>query len=194
MQSWIPTELSPHPGEQFDNPDTLWRGTNESPVTPAFSQFSPASSAIHQPMWPIPHTGSIPRNDITWVAPPRSSSYGSYDKVQDSHHTPFTPNHPTIDPFPSKASTLRDLHPASNMSTAPRFAGSRQDLSVEAPPSGSMPGYSSWQPPYSFSGPPPPSSASYSAWNVSSTASMPLQADVTHIAQQQFLSNSTKEG
>ncbi|KAH8891003.1 hypothetical protein GQ53DRAFT_166624 [Thozetella sp. PMI_491] len=171
--NWMSADASPNSSKPGDLSATWRTYPSESPITPAFSPFTP-----HAPppsaTWPTPVSAeSAPREDIPWSSypqpPPRSLSFGAESMAS---HTPQ--QYPPISqisshasrPYERKSSSMSaDMYPPPSATTIPGIEtvpGTTLDHNVSlsagaVPP----PNYGSWQQqPYSYSKPP----EGYAGW------------------------------
>jgi hypothetical protein len=88
--NWMAPDASPGLKQQGqgDVPQTFWRQNNaqDSPLTPAFSPFTPSLQIPPPQNWPTPHTEPSPRDDISWSVPQRSISYSNLEGLHSSQH------------------------------------------------------------------------------------------------------------
>lgn len=99
---------SPGTKPQGDVSQTFWRpNPQESPITPAFSPFTPSLQIPPAQNWPPPHTEPSPRDEIAWSVPQRSSSYSNLDGLQNqqqySHYPPTNPQHQGLEAYTNKS-------------------------------------------------------------------------------------------
>ncbi|EAQ92705.1 hypothetical protein CHGG_00940 [Chaetomium globosum CBS 148.51] len=97
MSSWMPADASPNSSKPNDM-NATWRSyPGDSPVTPAFSPYTPhAPSSV---AWSASvGSDSSSRDDITWSSypapPPRSMSFGAESMSGHTHYPSMSqPNH-----------------------------------------------------------------------------------------------------
>ena len=171
QQQWPSSEVSPNSKDPFVEPQTYWRSSNESPLTPAFSPFTPTTNTIPpHSEWSAGHPDLTGRGDFSWSAPPpRSLSYNNLDKL----------NEPRLGSFsqPADAGTLQAMQPRAVQSMYPpstTAAASVQSSQIY----GTVPGYPAWQPQY----PPqaPAASNVYGNWNQPHPVGVPVPAESSH--------------
>jgi hypothetical protein len=125
---------------QSDVPPAFWsqNSTRDSPLTPAFSPFTPNLHIPPPQSWPTQHTEPSPREDIAWSVPQRSISYSNLEglhgqqpqhqytpsytqspssSVPDNHYTTKPRQHPGMYPPPSTQTTNSMMVPTSATSS-----------------------------------------------------------------------------
>jgi hypothetical protein len=195
-------DVSSNPKPQTEAPQSFWRqNPQDSPLTPAFSPFTPSLQIPPPQNWPTSQTEASPRDDLSWSVPQRSISYSNLEGLQQhhqQHYTPYShaPSHPIADahyttkprvlqssgnmyppPISTSGSVLPPPEPASASSEAPHHPHSAHSL----PP---VP-FSNWQQqPYSYQ---KPASAGpeqhYGEWNAPQGGPQHLQGEGAHPPQ-----------
>lgn len=93
--NWMAPDASPSIKHQAEMPQSFWRpNPQDSPLTPAFSPFTPSLQIPPPQNWPPHHPEPSPREDISWSAPQRSISYGNIESLQNHHQYPPYSNAP----------------------------------------------------------------------------------------------------
>jgi len=172
--NWMAPDASPGAKPQSDVPQSFWRGNpQESPMTPAFSPFTPSLQIPPHQNWPSSHAEPSPRDELSWSVPQRSNSYGNLESLQNhhqySHYPPPNPQHHTGDQYASKPRILQSggMYPPqiSTSSGHPPTTGS--EASQHSHSAGALPpaNYPQWQQPYSYQKPVGSSSEQYGSWN-----------------------------
>jgi hypothetical protein len=88
-----------------DVPSSYWRmASHETPLTTAFSLFTPNVQLPHHSNWPHSATEPNSREDIGWPVPQRSMSYSNHDSL---HH----PSYSTFHQNPSEPSSRDEFAP-----------------------------------------------------------------------------------
>lgn len=171
MTNW----LSPDGGPNTSKPSDInsnWRSyTSESPITPAFSPYTP-----HGPQSATWSAGSMgpesSRDDLGWSssgypAPPsRSMSFGGGGEGMSNQQYPPTSMAGGVGrPYDRKSSAMAsDIYPSPIATTIPGIdtvSGTSQDPHSAISAGAVAPtGYTSWQQPYQYSKP----AEGYSAW------------------------------
>ncbi|KAH8602836.1 hypothetical protein B0O99DRAFT_604437 [Bisporella sp. PMI_857] len=182
--NWMAPEASPgaksHP--ELPPPDLqtpYWRVNHqESPITPAFSPFTPSLQIPPLQTWSNNHPEPSPREDLSWSVPQRSISYSNLEGIQNHHQNPPYASHPQSHPisdhyttkprlqhtgmYPPPISTSAGNHPPTEYSPAATSESAQQSQSAGVLPPVT---YSQWQQPYSYQKPVGSSSEHYSSWN-----------------------------
>ena len=165
--NWMAPDASPGLKQQgqSDVPQTFWRSNTaqDSPLTPAFSPFTPNLHIPPPQNWPTPHTEPSPRDEAGWSVPQRSISYSNLEGLQNhqqqQQYTPSytqSPSSSIPDHYTTKA---RQQHtgmypPLSTQTTSGMMASTVSATTNEPSPhphsAGSLPpaNFSSWQPQY----------------------------------------------
>ncbi|KAH8814174.1 hypothetical protein F5882DRAFT_485699 [Hyaloscypha sp. PMI_1271] len=169
--NWMAPDASPSTkAPTSDVPQPYWRvNPQDSPLTPAFSPFTPNLQIPPQQNWPAPHPEASPRDDMSWSVPQRSISYSNLEGLQSQHHQHYSQySHPPSQPGSDHYTTKPRVLPSSGMYPPPiSTSGSAippsetssaglPDTSQHPHSAGSLPPvpYSSWQQPYSYQKPP----------------------------------------
>jgi hypothetical protein len=164
--NWMAPDASPGLKQQgqSDVPPAFWsqNSTRDSPLTPAFSPFTPNLHIPPPQSWPTQHTEPSPREDIAWSVPQRSISYSNLEglhgqqpqhqytpsytqspssSVPDNHYTTKPRQHPGMYPPPSTQTTNSMMVPTSATSSEP---SPHPHSASSLPPSS----FSSWQQPH----------------------------------------------
>jgi hypothetical protein len=188
--NWMATDASPSTKTQPDVPQSFWRvNAQDSPLTPAFSPFTPSLQIPPSQTWPTPHTEASPRDDLSWSVPQRSISYSNLEGLHSQHHyAPYAnaPSHPGAGDYTSKPRVLHSMYPppistSGGGISAPETTSATSEPSHHPQSAGALPPYQgSWQQPYSY--PKPPSSASdhYGGWSAPH-GQLPLPAETGHV-------------
>lgn len=93
--NWMAPEPSPGSKTQGDMSQTFWRpNPQDSPITPAFSPYTPGMNIPPPHNWPS-HAEPSPREDGPWGPPQRSISYSNIEGLQNQQHYSTYPNPPT---------------------------------------------------------------------------------------------------
>lgn len=185
--NWMASDASPgvrsHPElPQPDVPSIYWRGTHqESPITPAFSPFTPSGQIPPVHTWPN-HPEPNSREDMSWSAPQRSISYSNLEGIPNQHPQSYQPpqhsqNHP-IDHYTTKPRLSQPgMYPppiatSSGHSVGEYVVATTSESPQHAQSAGVLPpaSYSHWQQPYSYQRPVVPSSEPFGSWNTAQTA------------------------
>ncbi|KAH6845369.1 hypothetical protein B0I37DRAFT_392503 [Chaetomium sp. MPI-CAGE-AT-0009] len=163
MSSWMSADASPSSSKPSDM-NATWRSyPGDSPVTPAFSPYTP-----HAPTSSVAWSASVgsdssSRNDIAWSSypapPPRSMSFGAESMSGHPHYPSMSqPSSHSSRGYDRKSSSVSaDMYPPPIATTIPGIEtvpGTTLDPNVSlsagaVPPSS----YSSWQQSYSYSKP-----------------------------------------
>jgi hypothetical protein len=158
-------------------PQSYW-GVNpqDSPLTPAFSPYTPNLQIPSAQNWPVSHAEPSPRDELAWSVPQRSISYGNMDNLQSSQFGPSNPqSHPSPD-YPLKG---RPMHtgmyppPISTSVGGHSMPEASPATSIDTPQHVQSAGalqshYSQWQQPYSYPKPIGSASESYDLWSAHS--------------------------
>ena len=181
--NWMAPDASPSMrAPPSDAPQSLWRtNAQDSPLTPAFSPFTPNLQIPPPQNWPAPHTDASPRDEIGWSVPQRSISYSNLEGLQ-SHHQQYAqyghpPSQPPTDHYTTKPRVLHSsgmypppistsgsaIPPAETTSAGPPDTPQHPHSASSLPP---VP-YSNWPQPQQYSYPKPPTSGPehYGGWN-----------------------------
>lgn len=181
------SDASPGTKSQAELPQSFWRvNPQESPLTPAFSPFTPNLQIPPPQNWPATHTEPSSRDELSWSVPQRSISYSNLEGLQGHHpYSPYPPpnaqNHSATDHYTTKPrlpqagmypppiSTSTSAHSAAEAS--PATAGETSQHSHSA---GALPAqYPHWQQPYSYQKPVGSTSEPYGTWHNSHGAQQP---------------------
>lgn len=159
--NWMAPDASPGIKHQGDVSQQYWRqNPQDSPLTPAFSPFTPSLQIPPHQNWPTPHTEPSPREDMSWSVPQRSMSYNNLEGLQSHqpNYAPYSqappsntvPDHYTTKPRPQQ---LPGMYPPP-LSSSSMMAPTTSATTTEPPPhphsAGALPPapYGSWQQPY----------------------------------------------
>lgn len=163
--NWMAPDASPSTKAQTDVPQSFWRvNPQDSPLTPAFSPFTPSLQIPPPQNWPASHPEPSPREDIGWSVPQRSISYSNLEGLHNNQqYSPYA--HPPPQPGPDPYTKPRVLQ-SSNMypppiqtsgpAVPPYEAASATSSETPHPHSAqSLPPVpmSNWQQPYSYQKP-----------------------------------------
>ncbi|KAL2064857.1 hypothetical protein VTL71DRAFT_3997 [Oculimacula yallundae] len=178
--NWMAPEASPstaNPKTEASQP--YWRvNAQDSPLTPAFSPFTPGLQIPPPQNWPAPHTEASPREDPGWSVPQRSISYsnleGLHNQHQNTQYAQYPPPPPINDHYTTKPRVLQSssMYPPPIQTSASSIA-SHDPISASSSESHhphsahSLPPvpYSNWQQPYSYQKPPTTGPEHYPGWN-----------------------------
>jgi len=181
--NWMAPDASPSVKSQTEMPQSFWRANpQESPLTPAFSPFTPNLQIPPPQNWPTTHTEPSPRDELSWPVPQRSISYSNLEGLQghhqyapyqhphpQQHHNQAASDHYTTKPrvlqsgmYPPPISTSTGAHSAAEPSSATTSETQHSQSAGALPPH-----YPQWQQPYPFQKPVVSSSEPYGPWNTS---------------------------
>lgn len=163
--NWMAPNTSPVVAKsQAEAHQGYWRATpQESPITPAFSPFTPGLHIPPSQNWPASHTEPSPRDESSWPPPQRSSSYsnieGLHGNQQYSHYSTSNPQHASPDYASKPRMNNSGMYPPPPITTS---SGGHSAIDHPAAPidavihpqsAGTLPpaGYAQWQQPYSYS-------------------------------------------
>jgi len=163
--NWMAVDASPSTKPQPDIANSYWRMNNQdSPMTPAFSPFTPNLPNPSAQNWTPQQAEPSPREEMSWSVPQRSISYSNLEGLQGGHqaYSPYPPRmqqHAGM--YPPPISTSTSAIPASESSSA---STSTPQHSHSA---GALPGtFSTWhQPPYTYQKPAGSSLDAYGNWS-----------------------------
>jgi hypothetical protein len=147
-------DVSPSASSQTTLPQTYW-GVNpqDSPLTPAFSPYTPNLQIPAAQNWPVSHAEPSPRDDLGWSVPQRSISYGNMDSLQHSHFGPSSnpQSHPSPDSYTLKGRPMHaGMHPPP-ISTSVGGHSMPEVSPATSQSAGALQSqYSQWQQPYSY--------------------------------------------
>jgi len=193
--NWMAPDASPSAKAQGDTSQTFWRvNPQDSPLTPAFSPFTPNLAIPPQQGWPASHTEPSPREDMSWgPGPQRSISYSNLEGLQNQQHYSPYPNPPTSS-VPEHYESKPRILPSSGMYPPP-IATSGNNPPQPGPASapvlgmpdhpshsaGSLPPvpFSNWQqqqqPQYSYQKPASAGAEQYGGWHGAQHGEHPSQ-------------------
>lgn len=185
--NWMAPDVSPSTNPQPGLPQSYW-GVNpqESPLTPAFSPFTPNLQIPPPQNWSATHAEPSPRDDLSWSVPQRSISYSNLEGLQG--HPPYGPSsnpqsHPNPETYSLKprsmhtgmypppistsvgGNSMPEASPATTIDT-PQHAHSAGSLQSH---------YTHWQQPYSYSKPVSSTSEPYDLWSAHSGPQQPSE-------------------
>lgn len=110
--NWMAPEASPstaNPKTEAAQP--YWRvNPQDSPITPAFSPFTPGLQMPPSQNWPPPHEAS-PREDPGWSVPQRSSSYSNFEGLHNQEPNPQYAQYPPPPPIHDQYSKPPGMQP-----------------------------------------------------------------------------------
>jgi hypothetical protein len=181
--NWMAPEVSPNAKTPGDVSQTFWRvNPQDSPITPAFSPFTPNLSIPSGQGWPASHPEASPREDMSWGSgPQRSISYSNIEGLQSQQHyspypnppTPSVPDHyeakPRIVPssgmYPPPISTSGNHPTPPGSASAPVHGHADQHAHVaNSLPSSSYPNWQQQQP-YTYQKPANTGAEQFGGWN-----------------------------
>ncbi|KAL2134367.1 hypothetical protein VTI74DRAFT_358 [Chaetomium olivicolor] len=152
-----------HPGMPSSDPNASWRSyTTDSPITTAFSPYTPHAPAPSA-TWSGP-VGSEPpsRDDIAWSSypapPPRSLSFGAESMTGHQQYPSISQvSGHSSRPYDRKSNPATDMYPPPIATTIPGIetvSGTTMDQSISLS-AGALPpsNYAPWQQSYSYSRP-----------------------------------------
>jgi hypothetical protein len=189
-------DTSPNSKGPADVPQNYWRNTNDSPMTPAFSPFTPNTMSM-QPsqQWPAHHHPEpSPRDDLAWSIPQRSMSYNNLDNLQNQHqYGPFNQHPPhTGDNYMTKPRGLQSMyHPpiATVEATLPSNGPpSGQEPTQTSQAGGNLPSFPTWQQSYNYSKGGHSGTESYQNWSTPH-APIPVPLEATLPSHQPYQYN-----
>ncbi|CZT47951.1 uncharacterized protein RSE6_08577 [Rhynchosporium secalis] len=180
--NWMAPEASPSTANpKTESSQSYWRvNPQDSPLTPAFSPFTPGLQISTTQNWPTPHTEVSPREDTAWSAPQRSISYSNLEGLHNQHQSTQYAQYPPPPPINEHAYTTKPRVLQSSSMYPPPIQTSASPLASHDPISAtssethpqphsahSLPPvpYSNWQQPYSYQKPAASGPDQYSAWN-----------------------------
>lgn len=181
--NWMASDASPGVKPQTEISQSYWRpNPQESPLTPAFSPFTPSLQIPPPQNWPNAHPDASPRDDLSWSVPQRSISYSNLEGLQGhpQYGAPFqhphnqpNHNHSASDHYTTKPRTLQSgmYPPPISTSTGPHSATETPSATTSEPgqhahSAGALPShYPQWQQPYSYQKPVVSGSEPYGAWH-----------------------------
>lgn len=154
--NWMAPDASPSTKAQGDVPQTFWRvNPQDSPITPAFSPFTPNMAIPPSQGWPASHPEPSPREDMSWGSgPQRSISYSNLEGMQSQQHYSAYPNPPTPS-VPEHYEAKPRIVPSSGMYPPP-ISTSQNHPPPPGPASAPVHGISDQQPHSANSLPPVP--------------------------------------
>lgn len=174
--NWMAPDASPSTSAKPQEiPPSYWRvNAQDSPMTPAFSPFTPSLQVPPPQNWSASQTEPSPRDELSWSVPQRSMSYGNLESLQNhSQYSPYPNPHSQGPPisdhfstkprsmhsgmFPPPISTSSSILPPPEISSAPAGEGPQH-------PHSAGPHYPNWTQPYPYQ---KPASESYGSWNSS---------------------------
>ena len=177
--NWMAPDASPSSKAPGEGPPSFWRGNpHDSPMTPAFSPFTPNLTMPPAQSWPISHPEASPREDLSWAgsAPQRSISYSNLEGLQNQTHQQYSPYpHAPTQPAPEHYTTKPRILPSSGMYPPP-IATSGNHVAPSEP--GSAPGHDiSHQQPHSANSLPP---VPFNNWQQQPYYQKPASAGAEH--------------
>ncbi|KAG9245697.1 hypothetical protein BJ878DRAFT_337641 [Calycina marina] len=187
VTNWMASDISPgvkshHGRPPPDSSSMYWRGQHQdSPMTPAFSPFTPSGQNLPVQTWPKSQPEPNQRDDASWPAPHRSMSYNNLEggvtnphqhpqSYQQASHSDHPPQHYTIK---SRASHLEHYPPppivtsSSHHSSEYMSSATSESSPHHSQSAGALPPacYSHWQQPCSYQRPVVTNSESYEGWS-----------------------------
>jgi hypothetical protein len=160
MTTWVGGDGSTGPSKPADLPAT-WRSyPSGSPVTTAFSPYTPTTPA-HSSTWTGPVPADAAREDLGWSsypAPPaRSMSFGTAESMNQHHQQyqtmPQGGQAVASRGYDRKSASMSEMYPPPLASTVPEYepgvpsALEHHGIPAEGIP---QPTYASWQQPYGY--------------------------------------------
>jgi hypothetical protein len=179
--NWMAPDASPSTkAPPSDVPQSFWRvNPQDSPLTPAFSPFTPNLQIPPPQNWPAPHPEASPRDDMSWSVPQRSNSYSNLEGLQSQHQQYAQYGHqsaqPVADHYTTKPRVLQSsgMYPP-QISTSGSAIAPAETTSAGAPDTPQHPHsasslppvpFSNWQQSYSYQKPPTSGAEHYGGWN-----------------------------
>ena len=172
--NWIAPDASPSTSAkpQAEMPPSYWRvNTQDSPMTPAFSPFTPSLQVPPPQNWPTSQTEASSRDELSWSVPQRSMSYSNLESLQShNQYSPYPHPHAQAPPLSDHYSTKpRSMHsgmfppPISTSSSIlpPPETSSATSSDGLPHPHSAGPHYPGWQQSYPYQ---KPASESYGSW------------------------------
>ncbi|CAG8956092.1 hypothetical protein HYFRA_00011876 [Hymenoscyphus fraxineus] len=181
--NWMAPDASPGIKNPGDVSQQYWRANaQDSPLTPAFSPFTPNLQIPPPQNWPTPHTEPSPREDMSWPVPQRSMSYNNLDGLQNhqQNYAPYSqapPDHYTAKP---RSQQLPAMYPPP-LSASSMMAQNTSPTTTDPLPhphsTGSLPPapYGSWQQPYYPKSIGSTGEDNYHGWNTNQGLPRPAQ-------------------
>ncbi len=179
--NWMAPDVSPSTkAPPPDVPQSFWRvNPQDSPLTPAFSPFTPNLPIPPPQNWPAPHPEASPRDDISWSVPQRSISFSNIEGLQSHNHQyaqySHQPSQPVADHYTTKPRVLQSsgMYPppisttGSAISPPETSSAGGPDNPQHPHSASSLPPvqFSSWQQPYPYQKPPNSAAEQYGGWN-----------------------------
>ncbi|KAG0650969.1 hypothetical protein D0Z07_2503 [Hyphodiscus hymeniophilus] len=172
--NWMASEASPSTSKTPSDMPPYWRvNPQDSPMTPAFSPFTPSHQIPPPQNWPTSQAEPVQRDEMTWSVPQRSISYSNLESLHNQNqYSPYSNSHsqapPLSDHYSTKPRTMQSgmfppsISTASNILPPPEIVSATSSEGSHHPHSAG-PHYPHWQQPY-----PPyqkPTSESYGSWN-----------------------------
>lgn len=184
--NWMAPDASPSTGSQAALPQSYWGVNPETPLTPAFSPYTPNLQIPPAQNWPVSHGEPGQRDELAWSVPQRPMSYGSLEGLQSSSQfgsSSNPPSHPSPDSYAMKG---RPLHagmyppPISTSVGGHSLSEASPATSIDAPHHSQSAGglqsqYSQWQQPYSYPKPVGSASEPYDLWSAHSAPPHPSE-------------------
>ncbi|KAH9218975.1 hypothetical protein DL95DRAFT_487244 [Leptodontidium sp. 2 PMI_412] len=178
--NWMAPDASPSTANpKTEGSQPYWRvNPQDSPLTPAFSPFTPGLQIPPPQNWPNPHPEASPREDPGWSVPQRSISYsnleGLHSQHQNTQYAQYPPPPPINEHYTTKPRVLQSsgMYPPP-IQTSPSTVASHDPISATSsephqhPHSAhSLPPvqFSSWQQPYSYQKPASAGPDHYPGW------------------------------
>jgi hypothetical protein len=163
--NWMAPDASPSIKHQAEIPQSFWRpNPQDSPLTPAFSPFTPNLQIPPPQNWPAPHPEPSPRDDLSWSVPQRSISYSNLEGLQNhQQYTPYSnaPSNPVTDHYTTKPRSQHSgMYPPpisapTSAVTAPTSSPAGNEPTHHPHSAGPVPSapFQTWQQPYSYQKP-----------------------------------------
>lgn len=87
--NWMAPDASPSTKPQTEGWQPFGRiNQQESPLTPAFSPFTPSLQGPPPQNWPASHPEPSPREELAWPVPQRSISYSNLEGLHNQQQYP----------------------------------------------------------------------------------------------------------
>ncbi len=157
--NWMAPEASPSTSKTPSDIPPYWRvNAQDSPMTPAFSPFTPGLQIPPPHNWPTSQAEPIQRDELTWSVPQRSMSYGNLETLHSQNqYSPYPNPHsqhpPPLDHYSTKPRTIQSgmfpppISTSSNILPPPETV-SAASIESSQHPHAAGPHYPNWQPHY----------------------------------------------
>lgn len=154
---------------------SYWRpNAQDSPMTPAFSPYTPGLQIPPPQNWPTSQAEAPQRDELSWSVPQRSMSYSNLEN--SSSHAQYPPYHhpaqgtPMPDHFQSKPRTMQTGMFPPPLTTSSNILPPPETATLPSDPHSASPHYPGWQQSYPYQ---KPAGEPYSAWSSGGTAHIP---------------------